>query len=167
MRRQERPDDARRAPLDPEPHDQKTRENAAETAEKKDRRLFAMLRHHRRELFDDASQDELGTMYRSTGEGKAPVPPAFLATVVLLQAYTGVSAAGAVDMTIVDARWQMVLDVLGVEEPAFSHGALPAFRARLIRHDMDRRLLERTVELAKQTKLFDWKKLPKTLPRAR
>ena len=83
--------------------------------------------------------------------------------VLLLQAYTGVSDAGAVEMTVVDARWQMALDVLGAEEPAFSQGALPAFRERLIRHDMDRRLLERTVELAKQTKVFDWKKLPKTL----
>jgi hypothetical protein len=51
--------------------------------------------------------------------------------VLLLQAYTGVSDAGAVEMTVVDARWQMVLDVLGAEEPAFSQGALPAFRERL------------------------------------
>ena len=129
----------------------------------KHRRLFAMLRQHRSELFDDAFQDELAAMYRSTGEGKSPVPPALLAMVLLLQAYTGVSDAGAVEMTVVDARWQMVLDVLGAEEPAFSQGALPAFRERLIRHDLDRRLLERTVELAKQTKIFDWKKLPKTL----
>lgn len=32
-----------------------------------------------------------------------------------------------------------------------------------MRHDMDRRLLERTIELAKSTRAFDWKKLPKTL----
>jgi IS5 family transposase len=37
------------------------------------------------------------------------------------------------------------------------------FRERLIRTDMDRRLLERTVELARQTEAFDWKKLPKNL----
>jgi hypothetical protein len=37
------------------------------------------------------------------------------------------------------------------------------FRARLIRHDMDRRLLEKTVEVARRTKEFDWKKLPKDL----
>jgi hypothetical protein len=57
----------------------------------------------------------------------------------------------------------MVLDVVGSEEPAFSQGALQAFRQRLIAHDLDRRLLERTVELAKQTGIFDWKKLPKDL----
>lgn len=129
----------------------------------KNRRLFAMLRLHRLDLFDDAFQDELATMYRDTGEGKVPVPPALLAMVLLLQAYTGVSDADAVEMTIVDARWQMILDVLGAEEPPFSQGTLPAFRERLMRYDMDRRLLERTVELAKKTALFDWKKLPKTL----
>src|SRR5438045_1340864 len=61
------------------------------------------------------------------------------------------------------ARWQMVLDHLGAGEPAFSQGALCEFRNRLIAHNMDRRLLERTVELARQTKIFDWRKLPKTL----
>jgi hypothetical protein len=57
----------------------------------------------------------------------------------------------------------MVLGCLGATEPPFSQGALQAFRERLIAHDMDRRLLERTVELARATKEFDWKKLPKTL----
>ena len=47
--------------------------------------------------------------------------------------------------------------------PPFSQGALPAFRQRLIAHEMDRRLLERTIELARQTSAFDWKKLPKAL----
>jgi hypothetical protein len=129
----------------------------------KNRRLFAMLRLHRLDLFDDPFQDELAAMYRGTGEGRAPLPPAQLAMVLLLQAYTGVSDADAVEMTVVDARWQMVLDLLGADEPAFSQGTLPAFRERLILHDMDRRLLERTVELAKKTAIFDWKKLPKTL----
>jgi hypothetical protein len=57
----------------------------------------------------------------------------------------------------------LVLGCLGATDPPFSQGALQAFRERLIAHDMDRRLLERTVELAKSTKKFDWKKLPKTL----
>jgi Transposase DDE domain/Transposase domain (DUF772) len=127
------------------------------------KKLFAFLREYRRELFDDAFQDELATMYRDTGEGKEPVAPALLAMVVLLQAYTGASDAEAVELSIVDARWQMVLGVLGSDEPAFSQGALPAFRQRMIAHDMDRRLLERTVELAKRTKGFDFKKLPKTV----
>lgn len=126
-------------------------------------KLYAFLRKNRHELFDDAFQSELEAMYRESGEGKQPVPPALLAMVVLLQAYTGASDAQAVELAIVDARWQMVLGVIGEDEPPFSQGALPAFRQRLIAHDMDRRLLERTIELAKRTAGFDWKKLPKAL----
>jgi hypothetical protein len=127
------------------------------------RKLFAFLRDYRRELFNDEFQAELETMYRTTGAGKDPVPPALLAMASLLQGYLGVSDAEAVELTIVDLRWQMVLDCLGAETAAFSQGALQAFRERLIRADMDRRLLERTIELARRTKAFDWKKLPKDL----
>jgi hypothetical protein len=126
-------------------------------------KLFAFLRMHRHELFDDGFQTELEGMYRSSGEGKQPVAPALLAMVVLLQAYTGASDAQTVELAVVDARWQMVLGVLGQDDPPFSQGALPAFRQRLIAHEMDRRLLERTIELARQTSAFDWKKQPKAL----
>lgn len=126
-------------------------------------KLFAFLRLHRHELFDESFQLELEAMYRTSGEGKAPVAPALLAMVVLLQAYTGASDAQAVELSVVDARWQMVLGVLGQDDPPFSQGALPAFRQRLIAHEMDRRLLERTIELARKTAAFDWKKLPKAL----
>jgi Transposase DDE domain/Transposase domain (DUF772) len=127
------------------------------------RKLFGFLREHRRELFDDEFQAELESMYRDTGAGKDPVAPALLAMALLLQAYHGMSDAEAVEMTVVDLRWQLVLDCLGTSAPAFSQGALCDFRARLQAHDMDRRLLERTTELARRTKAFDWKKLPKTL----
>lgn len=130
---------------------------------KRTRKLFAFLRMHRHELFDAEFQAELETMYRDTGAGREPVPPALLAMVVLLQGYHGISDAEAVEMSVVDLRWQLVLGVLGATEPAFSQGALSSFRARLIHHDMDRRLLERTVELARRTNEFDWKKLPKDL----
>ena len=64
---------------------------------------------------------------------------------------------------MVDLRWQLVLDRLGETEPAFSQGAFHDFRHRMIAHDMDRRLMERTRALARRTKGFDFKKLPKTL----
>jgi hypothetical protein len=127
------------------------------------RKLFAFLRDHRQELFDDAFQAELESMYRDTGAGQEPVPPALLAMIVLLQSYQGVSDAEAVELTVVDLRWQMVLDRLGATAPACGQGTLVDFRGRLIRTDMDRRLLERTLDLARQTKAFDWKKLPKNL----
>ena len=129
----------------------------------KRRKLFGFLRRHRHEIFDDKFQAELESMYRDTGAGKDPVPPAQLAMALLLQGYVGLSDFDAVEATVLDLRWQMVLGCLGATEPPFSQGALQGFRERLIAHDMDRRLLERTVELAKRTEEFDWKKLPKTL----
>src|SRR5882672_8818285 len=130
---------------------------------KRNGRLFAFLRLHRHELFDDAFQAELESMYRDTGAGADATPPAFLAMVVLLQSYHGASDATAVELSLLDLRWQMVLGCLGATEPLFSQGALFAFRERLIAANLDRRLLERTVELARETKAFDPKKLPKTL----
>lgn len=127
------------------------------------RKLFAFLRDQRQALFDETFQAELESMYRDTGAGRDPVPPALLAMMVLLQSYHGISDAEAVELTVVDLRWQMVLDRLGATEPVCAQGTLVGFRERLIRTDMDRRLLERTVELARQSKTFDWKKLPKTL----
>ena len=102
-------------------------------------------------------------MYRDTGAGKDAHPPALMAMVVLLQSYAGASDATAVELSLLDLRWQMVLDCLGAVEPLFSQGALFDFRERLIAANLDRRLLERSRELAYQTKAFDPKKLPKTL----
>ena len=127
------------------------------------RKLLGFLRVHRRRLFDDAFQDELATMYRDTGAGKPAVAPAMMAMATFVQAYLGVSDAEMVELTVVDLRVQMVLDRLGADTPAFSQGALVDFRDRLIRADMDRRLLERTVELARETGGFDWRKLPRSL----
>jgi hypothetical protein len=129
----------------------------------KKRKLFGFLRRHRHELFDEAFQAELESMYRDTGAGAEAVPPAQLAMALLLQGYLGLSDWDAVETAVMDLRWQMVLGCLGADEPPFSQGTLQTFRERLIAHDMDRRLLERTVELAKSTEEFDWKKLPKTL----
>ena len=53
----------------------------------------------------------------------------------------------------------MVLDCVNADEPIFSQGVLVDFRRRLIKHDLDRRLLERTVELAKTTGEFGDKAL--------
>lgn len=127
------------------------------------KKLYAFLRAHRHELLDEAFQAELAEMYRDTGAGKEPVNPAVMAMAVVLQEYAGVSDAEAVECTVVDLRWQLVLGRLGASEPAFSQATFWEFRQRLIRYDMDRRLLERTRELARHTKEFDWKKLPKRL----
>ena len=58
-----------------------------------------------------------------------------------------------------DPRWQLVLGCLGVTEAPFSQGALVKFRERMIAHDVDRKLLDRTVALAKETGRFGWQAL--------
>jgi len=58
---------------------------------KRNGKLYAFLRLHRHELFDDAFQIELEKMYRDTGAGKEAHPPAFMAMVLLLQSYAGAS----------------------------------------------------------------------------
>jgi len=126
-------------------------------------KLFAFLRRHRHEIIDAKFEEELRGMYREHDAGKEPLPPAMLALVVLLQAYAGVSDAEAVERARFDGRWQLVLGVLGTQERSFSQGALCAFRRRMIEHEMDRRLLERTVAFARATKGFDSKKLPASL----
>ena len=111
------------------------------------RALFGFLRTKRHILFDDAFQERLEGMYRQTGAGDPPHPPAWLCMVLLLQGYVGASDAEAVEMAVMDRRWQLVLDCLDVEEAPFAQGALQAFRERMIENGMDRVLLERTVAL--------------------
>jgi len=117
-------------------------------------RFFAFLREHRHELFYEAFQLELLAMYSTKKEGAPPVAPAVLGLVTLMQAYEKTSDAKAVEHTILDLRWQLVLACLGAEEPQFSQGVLVEFRNRLIKHDLDKRLLERTVELARAKGAF-------------
>ena len=117
-------------------------------------KLFVFLRQHRHELFDGQFQAELAETYVDSPKGQPPVPPARLALATILQAYTGVSDDEVIEATVMDRRWQLVLDCMGAEEPPFSKGTLVGFRKRLIEHDLDRRLIERTVELAAATKGF-------------
>jgi Transposase DDE domain/Transposase domain (DUF772) len=122
-------------------------------------KLFVFLRQQRHAIFDWAFQEELATLYADQPKGHPPVPPALLALVTLLQAYTGASDAEAVEAAVMDRRWQLVLDCLDCADAPFSQGTLVAFRERLIAADLDRRLIERTVEIAVQTKGCGHRKL--------
>ena len=64
-------------------------------------------------LFDEAFQEKLEEMCRQTGAGDPPHPPAMLCMVLLLQGHVGASDAEAVEMAVMDLRWQMVLGCLG------------------------------------------------------
>jgi hypothetical protein len=117
-------------------------------------KLFVWLREHRHELFDEEFQAELAAAYPEGSLGQPPVAPALLVLATILQAYTGCSDDEAVECTLMDRRWQLVLGCLDVRYPPFSKGTLVSFRQRLIEHNLDRRLVERTVELAERTKGF-------------
>lgn len=119
--------------------------------------FYRFLWEIREELFDDGFQDELAKAYAPRGQ--QPCPPAVLAMANLLQCYTRTSDAGAVDAAENDRRWQLVLGTLGWDQAPFGQGSLVRFRARMIEHNLDRKLLERTVALAKKTRKFGWKKL--------
>jgi transposase len=116
--------------------------------------LFVFLRHHRHELFDDAFQEELATLYALSLRGHPPIPPAQLALATIVQAYTGVSDDEVIEATLMDRRWQLVLDCLDSDQAPFSKGTLVAFRKLLIEAQMDRRLIERTIEVASQSQAF-------------
>src|SRR5215475_2091718 len=117
-------------------------------------KLFVFLRQHRHELFADAFQQELMTLYKDHPQGHPPVPPAQLALATIVQAYTQVSDDEVIEATTMDRRWQVVLDCLDTETPPFSKGTLVVFRQRLIAQQLDRRLLERTVEIAATSGAF-------------
>jgi len=57
----------------------------------------------------------------------------------------------------------LVLECLEATEPPFSPGAVGEVRVRLIGTDLDRRLLERTVAVARQSQAVAARKLPKSL----
>src|SRR4029450_13894435 len=90
---------------------------------------------------------------------KEPVEAGLLALAMLLQAYCNVSDREAVELTVLDKRWQMGLDCLDAEPPPFSQGTLFNFRMRLIQHNLDKTLLERTVALAETTGGFGARQL--------
>lgn len=119
--------------------------------------FYRFLWEVRNELFDAKFQDELAASYQPRGQD--PCPPALVAMVMLLQRYDGLSDADAVDAAENDRRWQLVLGTLGSDNAPFGQGTLVRFRVRAISNDLDKRLVDRTVELAKATGGFGWKQL--------
>jgi DDE family transposase/transposase-like protein DUF772 len=117
-------------------------------------KLFVFLREHRHELFDQQFQAELARAYVDSPKGQPPVPPARLALATIVQAYTGVSDDEVIEATVMDRRWQLVLDCLDADQPPFAKGTLVGFRKRLVEQNLDRALVERTVTLAARTKGF-------------
>lgn len=122
-------------------------------------KLFIFLRQIRHQLFDDEFQIELATIFKDSSVGLSPIPPAQLALAIILQAYTGVSDDEAIEAIEMDRRWQLTLDCLDCEQPPFSKGTLVKFRALLISKSFDRRLIEKTIQIAHLSEGYNPKSL--------
>ena len=118
---------------------------------RKTRKFFVFLREHRHALLDTDFQHTLAPSSSPEPGGPEPVEAGLLALATLLQAYGHVGDRDAVELTVMDKRWQMVLDGLGAEQPPCSQGPLCNFRMRLITHHVDKTLRERPVALAEPT----------------
>lgn len=113
-------------------------------------KLFTFLRLNRSFIFNDEFQEQLATIFKDSTVGHRPVPPAQLALAIILQAYLGISDDELIEEMLMDQRWQLVLDCLDCETPPFSKATLVRFRKGLIQKELDQRLIDRTVEIAKQ-----------------
>ncbi len=82
----------------------------------KSRKLFVFLREHRHQIFAEAFQEELEAMYRDSGQGDEPQPPALMCMVLLLQGYLKVSDAEAVCLPATDRLWRLVLGTLAKDD---------------------------------------------------
>jgi hypothetical protein len=139
------------------PSTESAREQAVAKRLRASSKFYRFLWETRGELFADGFEEELIKAYRPRGQD--PCPPALLAMVMLLQRYEGLSDADAVDAAENDRRWQLVLGTLGRDKAPFGQGSLVRFRVRSADHDLDKKLVERTVALAKKSGKFGWQKL--------
>src|SRR3954447_22476532 len=106
-------------------------------------KFYRFLWEIREELTADGFEDVLLESYQPRGQD--PCPPAMLAMVLLLQRYEGLSDADAVEAAENDRRWQLVLGTLDQQTAPFGQGSLVRFRVRMVSHDLDKKLVDRTV----------------------
>jgi hypothetical protein len=118
---------------------------------RKTRKFFVLLRARRHALLEATFQETLATASRPEPGGTTPVEAGVLALATLLQAYGPVDDRDAVALPVMAKRWQMVLDGRGAAQPSCSQGTLDNCRMRLIAHNLDKTVLERTGALAEQS----------------
>jgi hypothetical protein len=125
-------------------------QNSAQRTQKA-RQCFVLLRARRHALLEATFQETLATASRPEPGGTTPVAAGVLALATLLQAYGPVGDRDAVALPVMAKRWQMVLDGRGAAQPSCSQGTLDNCRMRLIAHNLDKTVLERTGALAEQS----------------
>lgn len=109
--------------------------------------IYELLASHGHKLFGD---DYFADCYSGARDGRPTVPARILATVMILQAFEGLSDREATDRLGFDLRWQAAAGVaIGAE--AFHPTVLVGARNRLRASERPRRLFEDTKFVAKAT----------------
>jgi Transposase domain (DUF772)/Transposase DDE domain len=109
--------------------------------------LYRLLADHGQVMFAD---DYFADLYTGSVRGRPTVPARVMATVMLLQAFEGLSDREACDRLEVDLRWQAAAGV-DVGAAGFHPTALVGMRNRLRASARPRRLFEDTKEVAAAT----------------
>jgi Transposase DDE domain/Transposase domain (DUF772) len=126
----------------------------------KKQKMWGFLREHRHLIIDDEIRSALREMYADdTKGGRPPVAPERLALAMLLQVSFGVGDHEVPTLTAMDKRWQMVLDSLGEMRPLFSQGTVQSFRERVRKNGVMKKLLDKTVDLARREQGFNHKQM--------
>src|ERR1700728_2433891 len=113
----------------------------------RDRSIYKLLAEHGHELFPD---DYFADCYSGARDGRPTVPARMLATVMILQAFEGLSDREATDRLGFDLRWQAAAGVAIGQEP-FHPTVLVGARNRLRASARPRRLFEDTKIVAVAT----------------
>lgn len=92
--------------------------------------------------------------------GRPSIPPSLLALARLLQCYVGISDAETVNCCRFDLRWKVALGLeLEDTQAPFSRAAFQVFRARLTLHEREGLAFERSLAMARESKLLSGKAL--------
>jgi hypothetical protein len=109
--------------------------------------LYRLLADHGPVMFSD---DYFADLYADSARGRPTVPARVMATVMLLQAFEGLSDREACDRLEADLRWQAAAGT-DVGPAAFHPTALVGMRNRLRASARPRRLFEDTTAAARAT----------------
>jgi hypothetical protein len=116
--------------------------------------VYHLLAHHGQRLFGD---DYFADLFAASAKGRPTIPARVVATVMLLQAYEGLSDREAVEHLAFDLRWKAAAG-LAVDAGAFHATVLVGMRNRLRASDRPRRLHEDVRAVARSAGLLRGRK---------
>jgi Transposase DDE domain/Transposase domain (DUF772) len=107
--------------------------------------LYGYMAQNREQLFRD---EDFAALY-CPDNGRQSVPPSLAVSLLFLRAYEGVSFAEAVERTKYDLRWKVALG-LEMEEVPMQKSALQEFEAKLVLHEMEEPILQKSIAEARR-----------------